>query len=1079
MSGAGFISTLLVLCALLGLMFFNSLLPGHTLFSNDGPLGTQMSVSHRLPGGFRWQDLNSVGFREGGVMPSVTYGLLWLVGPIEYSKLYAPVGLLVLGMGAWCFFRQLGLAPLACLLGALAAVLNMGFFSVACWGLASHAITFGMTFFALAALANTNPRGQWIRVALAGLAVGMAVTEGADIGAIFSLFVAAFAMYQGYIGSGSSSPAANQAGVVPPSDAPDSAAPLRAALRWETIFLWVCLVGLIVALFGGAVLWLSESFLHLKMQIAHALADKLGLFIILVLVAFAVTLWLALVQKKPTAQRLVRGTPRVAVVAAFAVFLAIQAIIGLVAVSIQGVHGLGEDAQSKEQRWDFATQWSLPKKEALGLIIPGLFGYRMDTPQGLPEWAQEHYQGGNYWGAVGSDPAWERYYEAKARGQDVAEPSGAFRRFGGGAPYAGILVELLAVWAAAQALRKKDSAFSEHSRRFVWFWMAVAVVSLPLAFGRFAPFYRLPYFLLPYFSTIRNPTKFLHPLSMALVVLFAYGVHGLWRRYLSSGATAAAAAGAAGVQPGSPVKPKPASAGRESRSGGGSQAPAANRRIGPQPTGLKGWWQTVRGFDRRWTLGSLVALAVSFLGWLLYASNRDGLVNYIAQAGFNDPNNGQATAKAMAAFSVGQVGWFVLFFAVAIGLVVLVISGKFSGPRAKWAGLALGLFLVIDLGLANQPWILTWNYKQKYASDQVLDLLKQKPYEHRVAGLPEWLSAGWVQPQLAGIEQYFRHGVYGVEWTQHQFLYYNIQSLDVVQMPREPEDLLAYRTTLNATRGAHSVQDVVGMSYLEGRRWQLTNTRYLLGAAGWLDFLNQHVDPQHHSFRVVERFSMQPKPGVVGQPSDFSQLAAVPATNGPFALYEFTGALPRAKLYANWQVNTNDTAVLAQLSSPSFDPEKGVLVDTAGSIPPNAGGTNADAGTVQFDSYAPTDLKLKAKASAPTVLLLNDHYEPNWHVLVGGKPAPLLRCNYLMRGVLLGPGEHLVEFRFQPPENMFYVSLAAIILGVAFCGILFAMSRNPGPGPSAPASAPEPSEGTNSRPKEERRNKQELVKAKA
>jgi hypothetical protein len=237
------------------------------------------------------------------------------------------------------------------------------------------------------------------------------------------------------------------------------------------------------------------------------------------------------------------------------------------------------------------------------------------------------------------------------------------------------------------------------------------------------------------------------------------------------------------------------------------------------------------------------------------------------------------------------------------------------------------------------------------------------------------------------------------------------------------------------------------MSTRVARYWQLTNTRYLLGAAGWLDFLNQQLDPGHHRFRVIEQFEMTPKPGVL-QPVDFSQLAAVPATNGPFALYEFAGALPRAKLYTNWQVNTNNQEILNQLTAPEFDPEKTVLVNDVIPASATSGSTNTVAGTVEFAGYAPTDLKLKATASAPSVLLLNDRYEPNWHAFVDDTPAPLLRCNYLMRGLYLTPGAHTIEFRFQPPENMFYVSLSAIILGVALCGVLLVRNKSPGPKPA-------------------------------
>src|SRR5208282_6595182 len=119
---------------------------------------------------------------------------------VGFAKFLAPMALFILGLGAWAFFRQLKLAPLAATLGALAATLNSTFFATACWGVATQQIAIGMDFFALAlAVSNTSETPaliRWTRLALAGLAVGINVMEAADIGAIFSLFIAAFVIYK-------------------------------------------------------------------------------------------------------------------------------------------------------------------------------------------------------------------------------------------------------------------------------------------------------------------------------------------------------------------------------------------------------------------------------------------------------------------------------------------------------------------------------------------------------------------------------------------------------------------------------------------------------------------------------------------------------------------------------------------------------------------------------------------------------------------------------------------------------------------------------------------------------------------
>jgi hypothetical protein len=202
-----------------------------------------------------------------------------------------------------------------------------------------------------------------------------------------------------------------------------------------------------------------------------------------------------------------------------------------------------------------------------------------------------------------------------------------------------------------------------------------------------------------------------------------------------------------------------------------------------------------------------------------------------------------------------------------------------------------------------------------------------------------------------------------------------------------------------------------------------------------LDVLNQAIDPAQRRFRIVTRFDITAKPGIL-RPEHLEELTAVLSTNGNYALFEFTGALPRAKLYSNWEVSTNDQATLKQLPSPGFDPGQKVLVADGPPPVPGAAATNQNAGAVKFISYAPKRIVLNAQANTPAVLLLNDKYDPNWQVWVDGKREALLRCNFIMRGVCLQPGAHTVEFRFQPPIGTLYVSLAAIFMGLVLVAVL-------------------------------------------
>ena len=199
--------------------------------------------------------------------------------------------------------------------------------------------------------------------------------------------------------------------------------------------------------------------------------------------------------------------------------------------------------------------------------------------------------------------------------------------------------------------------------------------------------------------------------------------------------------------------------------------------------------------------------------------------------------------------------------------------------------------------------------------------------------------------------------------------------------------------------------------------------------------LNQQIDPGKQRFRVHTRFDVGPKPEVPN-PTGLDELTAVIKPDGQYAVFDFTGALPRAKLYTNWLISTNDEATLSQLANPGFDPERTVLTADALPAQGSLGATNQNAGTVEFVSYASRRIVLDAKAAAPSVLLLNDKYNPDWKVLVDGKAANLLRCNYLMRGVYLPAGSHAVEFRFDPQVSGLYISVAALVGGLMLLGYL-------------------------------------------
>jgi hypothetical protein len=95
-----------------------------------------------------------------------------------------------------------------------------------------------------------------------------------------------------------------------------------------------------------------------------------------------------------------------------------------------------------------------------------------------------------------------------------------------------------------------------------------------------------------------------------------------------------------------------------------------------------------------------------------------------------------------------------------------------------------------------------------------------------------------------------------------------------------------------------------------------------------------------------------------------------------------------------------------------------------------------DAGTARLTLFEPNRLQLKAGIRQPSFLVLSEVYYPGWEAMVDGKPAPLLKADYILRAVPLMPGEHTVELRFR--SRTFLWGLVISALGLAGLACLLA-----------------------------------------
>ncbi|HVM62087.1 MAG TPA: YfhO family protein [Verrucomicrobiae bacterium] len=134
-------------------------------------------------------------------------------------------------------------------------------------------------------------------------------------------------------------------------------------------------------------------------------------------------------------------------------------------------------------------------------------------------------------------------------------------------------------------------------------------------------------------------------------------------------------------------------------------------------------------------------------------------------------------------------------------------------------------------------------------------------------------------------------------------------------------------------------------------------------------------------------------------------------------LYRNNRCRPRLQFLSDWKVIPNHDDVLEAMSAPTFDPTR-MLIEMdppQGFRGPATGreisGTDT---TVELEQYGWRRVRGHVHCSHAGAVLLSDTYYPGWHATVDGVPAPIYRADYVLRAVFVTPGEHEVEFRYEP-----------------------------------------------------------------
>ncbi len=145
-------------------------------------------------------------------------------------------------------------------------------------------------------------------------------------------------------------------------------------------------------------------------------------------------------------------------------------------------------------------------------------------------------------------------------------------------------------------------------------------------------------------------------------------------------------------------------------------------------------------------------------------------------------------------------------------------------------------------------------------------------------------------------------------------------------------------------------------------------------------------------------------------------------------VFENTLVWPRAFFAGSARSENDPAAVLSAVTAPGFDARQTSLVE--GALPPDLA-TGAGTSSASVTSQSPNRLEIAASTDAPRLLVVSEMFFAGWRATIDGAEVPILRANYLFRGVVVPPGAHTVVFEYRPLVAMFgaALSLVALVVG--------------------------------------------------
>jgi hypothetical protein len=169
--------------------------------------------------------------------------------------------------------------------------------------------------------------------------------------------------------------------------------------------------------------------------------------------------------------------------------------------------------------------------------------------------------------------------------------------------------------------------------------------------------------------------------------------------------------------------------------------------------------------------------------------------------------------------------------------------------------------------------------------------------------------------------------------------------------------------------------------------------------------------------RAFVREDQPPFPGL-------TEVHAVPGVSRTFV-----GSAPMPRAFVVYRaVRVDEDAAESAVRDPAEPFRTTAFLEGGAAFEPTPG---CEGFTPAQTRELPNRVEVELRACGRGVLVLADRFLPGWEAILDGKPVPIVRADWLLRGVEVPPGEHRVVMRYRPWSFRLGALLSLLALGAA------------------------------------------------